>query len=239
MVYVFVKCSVFVEQADRRALLISLGGLGLGVAAASKLVSGNSTSSSARRRKAAKDDPWRVRGSRFLAWHSFADWPHEYPLLVMRRSCIPMSSGSSYPGCPKHAALGAQHNHHLHAGAHNGSHAVRCGGGRGGDCCAHEHRQLVLPKRGPSRPQGIYVGRGLWGTLQAPNRQAGMIPAAGIQHSEESEQKQPLDWKCALDVGQSMKRFLAFQISSTDHNRVTCAGEELQHGHVAQNLLSS
>ena len=183
MVYVFVKCSVFVEQADRRALLISLGGLGLGVAAASKLVSGNSTSSSARRRKATKDDPWRVRGSRLLAWHSFADWPHEYTLLVMRRSCIPPSSGSSYPGCPKHAALGVQRNHHSHAGPHNRSHAVRCGGGRRRDCCAHEHRQLVLPKRGPSRQQGIYPGRGLWGTLQAPNRQAGMIPAADVQHS--------------------------------------------------------
>jgi len=48
-------------QADRRALLLSLGGLGLGVAAASKLLSQDSSSSTRRRRTIAKDDPWKVR----------------------------------------------------------------------------------------------------------------------------------------------------------------------------------
>ena len=50
-------------QGDRRALLISLGGLGLGVAAASKLLSPDTASSSRRKRTLGKDDPWRVRCS--------------------------------------------------------------------------------------------------------------------------------------------------------------------------------
>lgn len=48
------------SQGDRRALLISLGGIGLGVAAASKLLPQSSPSSSRGRRTSGKDDPWRV-----------------------------------------------------------------------------------------------------------------------------------------------------------------------------------
>ncbi|CAL5219899.1 g1824 [Coccomyxa viridis] len=45
-------------MGDRRALLISLVGIGLGAAAVSKLLPQSSTSSSRRQRTTGKDDPW-------------------------------------------------------------------------------------------------------------------------------------------------------------------------------------
>ena len=53
-------------QGDRRALLISLAGIGLGAAAVSKLLPQSSTPSSRRRRTTGTYDPWTVL---FLSCH--------------------------------------------------------------------------------------------------------------------------------------------------------------------------
>ena len=55
------------SQGDRRALLISLGGIGLGVAAASKLLPQSSMAPSRRRRASGKEDAWTVRCHPVLA----------------------------------------------------------------------------------------------------------------------------------------------------------------------------
>lgn len=57
MSHVWSRCAAVSVQADRRALLISLGALGVGVAVANKLM----PSDKARNRRERKmDDPWKV-----------------------------------------------------------------------------------------------------------------------------------------------------------------------------------
>ena len=55
--HVLSRCAAVFVQADRRALLISVGALGFGVAVANKLMPSDKARN---RRGRGKDDPWKV-----------------------------------------------------------------------------------------------------------------------------------------------------------------------------------